>query len=60
MDDALRTAAAAANLRAGIFNPDAAPPEQRFKALVLDATGIASSDELVGPTPSCTRRSGES
>ncbi len=47
MDDALRTAAAAANLRAGIFNPDAAPPEQRFKALVLDATGIASSDELV-------------
>ena len=46
MDDALRTAAAAANLRAGIFNPDAAPPEQRFKALVLDATGIESSEEL--------------
>ncbi len=46
MDNALRTAAAAANLRAGIFSPDAAPPEQRFKALVLDATGIESSEEL--------------
>ena len=46
MDDALRTAAAAAKLRAGIFNPDAASPEQRFKALVLDATGIESSEQL--------------
>jgi 3-oxoacyl-[acyl-carrier protein] reductase len=46
MDDALRTAAAAANLRAGIFNPHAAPSEQRFRALVLDATGIESSEEL--------------
>jgi 3-oxoacyl-[acyl-carrier protein] reductase len=46
MDDALRTAAAAANLRAGIFNPSAASPEQRFKALVLDATGIESSERL--------------
>jgi 3-oxoacyl-[acyl-carrier protein] reductase len=46
MDDALRTAAAAASLRAGIFNPDTAAPEQRFKALVLDATGIASSEAL--------------
>jgi 3-oxoacyl-[acyl-carrier protein] reductase len=46
MDDALRTAAARAGLRAGIFNPDAAPPEQRFKALVLDATGIESSGGL--------------
>jgi 3-oxoacyl-[acyl-carrier protein] reductase len=34
-------------LPAGIWNPDATPAEQRFKALVLDATGIASSDELV-------------
>ena len=46
MDEKLRTAAAHAGLRAGIFNPDAAPPEQRFKALVLDATGIESSEEL--------------
>jgi 3-oxoacyl-[acyl-carrier protein] reductase len=46
MDEKLRTAAAHAGLRAGIFNPDAAPPEQRFKALVLDATGIESSQEL--------------
>jgi 3-oxoacyl-[acyl-carrier protein] reductase len=46
MDEQLRTAAAHAGLRAGIFNPDAAPPDQRFKALVLDATGIESSDEL--------------
>jgi 3-oxoacyl-[acyl-carrier protein] reductase len=46
MDEPLRTAAAQAGLRAGIFNPDAAPPEQRFKALVLDATGIESSQEL--------------
>jgi 3-oxoacyl-[acyl-carrier protein] reductase len=46
MDEQLRTAAAQAGLRAGIFNPDAAPPDQRFRALVLDATGIESSDEL--------------
>jgi 3-oxoacyl-[acyl-carrier protein] reductase len=46
MDEQLRTAAAQAGLRAGIFNPDAAPPEQRFKALVLDATGIESSEQL--------------
>ncbi len=46
MDEGLRTAAAQAGLQAGIFNPEAAPPEQRFKALVLDATGIESSDEL--------------
>ncbi len=32
---------------AEVHIPRAAPPEQRFKALVLDATGIASSDELV-------------
>ena len=46
-DTALRTAAAQAGLDAGIFNPDAAPAEQRFKALVLDATGIGSSEQLV-------------
>jgi 3-oxoacyl-[acyl-carrier protein] reductase len=47
MDDDLRGAAAAAGLDAGIFDPDAAPAEERFKALLLDATGIASSDRLV-------------
>jgi 3-oxoacyl-[acyl-carrier protein] reductase len=47
MDDSLRTAAAAAKLDAAIFNTDAAPAEQRFKALVLDATGLQSSEQLV-------------
>ncbi|MGZ4166298.1 MAG: 3-oxoacyl-ACP reductase [Solirubrobacteraceae bacterium] len=46
MDEELRTGAAGAKLDAGIFNPDAAPPDERFKALVFDATGIESSDEL--------------
>ncbi|HWE09425.1 MAG TPA: 3-oxoacyl-ACP reductase [Solirubrobacteraceae bacterium] len=47
MDEDLRTAAAQSKLDAGIFNPDAAAVDQRFKALVFDATGITSSDELV-------------
>ncbi len=47
MDEPVRGAAAAAGLDAGIWNPDAPPAEQRFKALVLDATGISSSQELV-------------
>jgi 3-oxoacyl-[acyl-carrier protein] reductase len=46
MDEELRTAAAEAKLDAGVFNPEAAPEGQRFKALVFDATGIESSDEL--------------
>ena len=46
MDEELRAAAAQAKLDAGIFNPDAASEDQRFKALVFDATGIGSSDEL--------------
>jgi 3-oxoacyl-[acyl-carrier protein] reductase len=46
MDEALRTAAATAKLDAGIFNPEAASPDDRFKALVFDATGIQSSEEL--------------
>ena len=46
MEEELRTAAAAAKLDAGIFNPEAAPPDDRFKALVFDATGIQSTDEL--------------
>jgi 3-oxoacyl-[acyl-carrier protein] reductase len=47
MDAPLRTAAANAGLEAGIWNPEAAAGEQRFKALVFDATGIESSDQLV-------------
>jgi 3-oxoacyl-[acyl-carrier protein] reductase len=46
MDQDLRTAAAEARLDAGVFNPDAASDDERFKALILDATGIESSDEL--------------
>jgi 3-oxoacyl-[acyl-carrier protein] reductase len=46
MDEDLRSAAAKAKLDAGIFNPDAAPEDLSFKALVFDATGIGSSQEL--------------
>jgi 3-oxoacyl-[acyl-carrier protein] reductase len=45
MDEDLRTAAADAKLDAGVFNPEAAA-DQRFKALVFDATQIESSEEL--------------
>lgn len=40
-----RTAAAEAGLDAGVWNPEA-PGERRFKALVLDASGIADSTQL--------------
>ena len=46
MDEDVRSAAAQATLSAGVFNPDATSPGQRFKALIFDASGIASSDEL--------------
>ncbi|HET9719586.1 MAG TPA: 3-oxoacyl-ACP reductase [Solirubrobacteraceae bacterium] len=46
MQDEIRSALAAADTDAKVFNPDAAPAEQRFKALVFDATGISSSDQL--------------
>ncbi|MEO6858885.1 MAG: 3-oxoacyl-ACP reductase [Solirubrobacteraceae bacterium] len=45
MDEPLHSAAADAQLDAGVWNPEAAG-EQRFKALVLDATGIRSSGQL--------------
>jgi 3-oxoacyl-[acyl-carrier protein] reductase len=44
-DPALRQGAADAGLHAAIFEPETS--DARFKALVLDATGIASSEELV-------------
>ena len=46
LDDPVRAHAAAAGLDAAVFNPEA-PADQRFKALVFDATGITSSAELV-------------
>ena len=46
MDEELRAAAADAQLHAGIWNPDAATEQQRFKALVFDATGIKASEQL--------------
>jgi 3-oxoacyl-[acyl-carrier protein] reductase len=45
MDDVLRTAAADAKLDAAVWNPEA-PGEERFRALVFDATGIRSSGQL--------------
>lgn len=42
----LRSAAAAADLDAKIWNSEAAPAELKFKGLVFDATGIKSPAEL--------------
>ncbi|MDQ6745969.1 MAG: 3-oxoacyl-ACP reductase [Actinomycetota bacterium] len=64
MQDELRSAAAAAGLNAKIFNPDTAPAEHTYKALVFDATGIAQSVALheawtfFAPTIRRVRRSG--
>jgi 3-oxoacyl-[acyl-carrier protein] reductase len=46
LDDEVRSAAAAADVDAGVFNPEVAPSDQQFKALVFDASGIASSEDL--------------
>ncbi len=46
LEGEVRNAAAQAGLDAGVFNPDAAPAEQTFKALVFDASGITSSERL--------------
>jgi 3-oxoacyl-[acyl-carrier protein] reductase len=46
MELRVRSAVARADLAAAIFNPDA-PGDRRFKAVVLDATGLTSPDELV-------------
>jgi 3-oxoacyl-[acyl-carrier protein] reductase len=46
MDAELRNAAADADLEAAIWNPEAATEQQRFKALLFDASAIESSDEL--------------
>ncbi len=63
-DGDLRSAVANAGLDAKVFNPAAAPAEQTFKALVCDASGIASSDQLrqawafLHPSVRRVRRSG--
>jgi 3-oxoacyl-[acyl-carrier protein] reductase len=44
--DELRTAAAAADLDAKIWNPEVAPSELAFKGLIFDATGITNPGEL--------------
>jgi 3-oxoacyl-[acyl-carrier protein] reductase len=46
MTEELRTAAADAGLDAKVFNPEAATDEDRFKALIFDATGIDSTEAL--------------
>ena len=46
LDEALRDAIAQADLAAPIFNPEAPAPDQAFKALVLDATGLTSALDL--------------
>jgi 3-oxoacyl-[acyl-carrier protein] reductase len=46
LDESLRATVAQADLPASIFNPDAPAPDQRFKALVLDATGLTTAQDL--------------
>ncbi len=64
MQDELRRAAAAAGLDAKVFSANVAPAEQRFKALLFDASGITSSEQLrdayafFHPTIRRVRRSG--
>jgi 3-oxoacyl-[acyl-carrier protein] reductase len=47
MDEPLREIVAQAGLAAAIFNPDAAAEQLRFKALVFDATGLRSAEDLL-------------
>ncbi len=46
LPDDLRAATAAAGLKAEVWIPRPAPAEQTLKALVFDATGIGSSEQL--------------
>jgi 3-oxoacyl-[acyl-carrier protein] reductase len=46
LQEPLRSTVAGAGLDATVFNPDA-PGEQRFKALVFDASGIVDSTQLL-------------
>jgi 3-oxoacyl-[acyl-carrier protein] reductase len=64
LQDEIRKAAAAAKLEAKVFNAEVAPSDQTFKALVFDASGITSPEELhqawafLHPTIRRVRRSG--
>jgi len=64
LHDEVRQAAADADLDAAIFNPDTALPDDTFKALVFDATGITTTEgllqayEFFSPTLRRVRRSG--
>jgi 3-oxoacyl-[acyl-carrier protein] reductase len=59
-----RQGAADAGLAAGLFNPDTASADDKYKALVFDASGIAGSEDLreawefFHPTLRRVRRSG--
>jgi 3-oxoacyl-[acyl-carrier protein] reductase len=46
LDDPARSAVADAGVEASVFNPEVAPSDQSFKALVFDASGIKSSEQL--------------
>jgi 3-oxoacyl-[acyl-carrier protein] reductase len=64
LDEELRAAAAEADLDAKVFNAEVAPSDQTFKALVFDATGITTADQLreawafLHPTIRRVRKSG--
>jgi 3-oxoacyl-[acyl-carrier protein] reductase len=46
LDQDVRTAAADAGLEAGVWNAEAAPEDDTFKAVVFDASGIDDSTQL--------------
>ena len=46
LDDDVRSAVADAGIDARVWNPETATDEDRFKALVFDASGIADSTQL--------------
>jgi 3-oxoacyl-[acyl-carrier protein] reductase len=46
LEEPVRRAAADAGLDAGVWNPDAGVPDETFKALVFDASGISSCERL--------------
>lgn len=46
LEDPVRAAVADAGVDASVFNAEVAPSDQSFKALVFDASGIESSDQL--------------
>ncbi len=64
LEQDVRTAAADAGIEARVWNAEAAPEDETFKALVFDASGIADSTQLhevwafLHPTIRRVRRSG--